>query len=507
MTASLGSLPFDIAICAGLFLLGVLVVWSLVGREDVLAHLSLGLGVGGGLLSFALFLVSWAGLPLNSSSLISLYVGLVVIFLAFALGRSRAGPGAPISVGVGPSARPAWLPGAIWLMIALVAAAAFVVSLGLSYYAWDDIATWSVGGYGIALEESIFAAGHWGNAGLLYPLNTQLQIAMFRILDGDALPGSKILFPAFYLSLLFGCYRFLTRQGISRTAASAGILVLASVPVIANHATMGYNNLQFSLYLVLGILWILEGMNTRSTRPQVLGGLLLGLSVWTRPEGLAMAVAAVVGIWATDRVTGRRAMCMAALIVPPAMLSVPWIVFRALYPVGTVEAYRDVPLALEGLLGGDIRWGAVWAVIRYLAGQILRYRDWGLTLSVVGVLLLWKLRPRQLRDDAAKAGLLLTSVSLSAVVLFAHYMVAYAGKGEGFVYDWLALEFTRVFMPVGIALLLLAMLTTFAPHGVATLRGRGVTAGDDVAFRPGEIPPGSEHRREGAASGLRSPTN
>ncbi|NTW37592.1 MAG: hypothetical protein HGB17_16070 [Syntrophobacteraceae bacterium] len=252
-----------------------------------------------------------------------------------------------------------------------------------------------------------------------------------------------------------------------------GILLVASVPVIATHATMGYNNLQFSLYLVMGILWMLEGVQNRSAHPQLLGSLLLGLAVWTRPEGFAMAGAAGVGLWAADWATRHRGLRPAAAAFPALALAVPWTVFRILHPVGTVEAFRDIPLALEGLLGGDIRWGAMWTIVRYVGGQVLRYRDWGVTLLLVAMFLLWRLRPRHLRADVVKAGLFISSLAMGAVVFFAHYMAAYSSYGEGFVYDWLALEFTRVFMPVGIALTLLALVTASRQSEDADRQGEG----------------------------------
>jgi hypothetical protein len=458
MIGSLIWLPVDLAICAALWLFGYLVVRSLVGRADFLAHLSLDLPVGGGLLSFGMFLISWVGVPLTAGSLVGLYFGLLLISGATAIWRSRGMTTAAPRASVAKRARPDWFHSAVWLVIGVLASAAFLISVGLSYYAWDDIATWAVGGYGIALEGTILAAGRWGNAGLLYPLNTQLQIAAFRMVDGDVLPGSKLLFPMFYLSLLVGSYRFLAQQGASRRVASAGILLLASVPVIALHATMGYNNLQFTLYLVLGILWILDGIQTRSTRFQTLGGLLLGVSIWTRPEGLPMAMAALGGMWVADRATRSMGIRPLEIIAPCAGIAVPWFVFRALHPVGTVEAYRDIPLALAGLLAGDVRWEAIWTIIRFIGGQTVRFRDWGFTLLVSAALVIWRLRPRDLRHDPAKSMLFMSSAAMGGVVFFAHYMVAYADKGEDFVYAWLALEFTRVFMPVGVVLVLLAVL-------------------------------------------------
>ncbi|NTW37591.1 MAG: hypothetical protein HGB17_16065 [Syntrophobacteraceae bacterium] len=132
MNSSLAFLPLDLAICGAMLLLGAIFVRSVLGRTDTLAYLSLGLCVGGGLLSFSMFIASWAGIPLTAGSVVALYVGLALLATSLAFRGSRAELGAGIGRAAGIHSRLSWLTASPWLLTVLLAAAAFVISVGLS---------------------------------------------------------------------------------------------------------------------------------------------------------------------------------------------------------------------------------------------------------------------------------------------------------------------------------------------------------------------------------------
>ncbi len=69
---------------------------------------------------------------------------------------------------------------------------------------------------------------------------------------------------------------------MGRLTASLGLLFLATVPILFEHATLGYSNLPMMTYLVLGCLLCLIGIRRRQTGQILVGSLLLGLSAWTR---------------------------------------------------------------------------------------------------------------------------------------------------------------------------------------------------------------------------------
>ncbi len=94
------------------------------------------------------------------------------------------------------------------LLCAGVILLAGVVSIGRGYSQYDDIANWALKGYGIAEERSIFGGNVWGGHTLEYPQNVPLQIALFRLVEGDLFPASKLTFTLSFASLLLGAYLF-----------------------------------------------------------------------------------------------------------------------------------------------------------------------------------------------------------------------------------------------------------------------------------------------------------
>jgi hypothetical protein len=472
VTDSLFLLPVDVALLAALFFLGWLVLRMCIREVDGLGSICTAIALGGGILTWAMFLASWAGLALEAGLLYVCYGSLVALFLitGFVI-RRRANGESPVALrshiaDVGSGRRQVM---AIWAIIALLLVASVVLSVGLSYYTWDDIHTWAVAGYGIAFERTILAAGRWGDAGLLYPLNTQLMIALFRIVDGDVLPGSKLLFPLFYLSLLVGCYRFWRRKGIRGPVASLGALLLATTPIVFTHATMGYTNLPFTCYLVLGSLWCIEAVEEASGGKALVGGSLLALGVWTRPEGPYMVGGALLAMALAGLLARRRIQPLLAAVLPIMAVGVSWMVFFKTHATGTVEAYTDIPLALDGLSRGEIYWGAIWTIARFVGGQVLRFRDWGFLLPIAGLGAAAGVLLGGFRRTYSNLALLLMVVSLGVVVLAAHYIAAYSPKGPSFVYEWLALEFNRVVMPVGTILVVFAVQVM--SQGIEHLRG------------------------------------
>ena len=313
----------DVFILGGLFLLGALVLRVMLGRVDRLAIISLSFGLGAGLFSWLLFILSWAGVALNKGTILGSYTAILIalglLAWKFPLQLAEQTPKRKTDGKIA-----VWATRGLWVVVLLVIAIIAFLAVGLSYFGWDDIARWAVKGYGIAYQGTVIAAANWGGVGLSYPLNIPILISIFRILDGDLVPGSKLIFPVFYASLLIGCYRFWVLQGLRKWAASLGVLLLASTPILFTHAYMGYANLPFTYYLVSGLLWSIDGMQTRGIGKTLLGGTLLAIAVLTRPEGLDMLLVSVVTLGIARLLTAGSRMKIMPLLFPVVILVVPW---------------------------------------------------------------------------------------------------------------------------------------------------------------------------------------
>ena len=236
------SLIIAAALLLAILLLGSQIARAVLAPQQRAELLGLAFPLGAGVLTWLLFLVSWVGLPLNLPSVIIVYalaLMAAVVIGARVLGNGsvekRRSSGRPIT---SPSSADKLHTALLLLFAFLIGLAAFI-AVARSYSAWDAAAIWAPKGYGIAFEGSIFAGARWGAHGLGYPLNVPLLISVFTWLGGDILPGSKLIFPAFLASVSLGAYAFWIRQGVSTLLAGLGMLLVASVPSIFLHATIG----------------------------------------------------------------------------------------------------------------------------------------------------------------------------------------------------------------------------------------------------------------------------
>ena len=347
--------------------------------------------------------------------------------------------------------------------------------MGLSYYTWDDIALWSVRGYGIALDGTVASAERWGNSGLRYPLNMPLLIGLFRLIDGDVLPGSKLLFPAFYGSILLAVLAFWRRRMVPSTVRVVGILALGTTPLLFTHATTGYANLPFTFYLVTGNLVLGEGVEDKSARHLLLGGILLGLASWTRPEGLLLGVACA-AIHSLALLRGpHRWSGVLAMILPMLLLAAPWIIFEgSLAPRGVVGEVGAV--GLGRLLRSDVQWDAFYVIGKYFAGQVIRFRVWGAFVPLAVLLGFISIASRRARVNGVGVVLaLVSSVTLGALVFGMYYLTSYSGE----LVNWLSSGFNRMMMPAAVL-----ATTASVPVIVAHLRDREAetTASDSPVY-------------------------
>ncbi len=226
----LGVLGTDLAVLLGLGLMGGTTLLAIRHGWQPLELIALAVPVGAGILTFCLFLLSWLGVRLS----FGLCAGLAIVIsvLAGALARHQKGRLWQIA-----QWRQGWDgAGGLWRVVLLVAGLgllglAVALSVGASYRLYDPVQIWSVKGYGIGEAQSIFAGAEWGVHGLAYPLNIPLQVALFFMADGDALPGSKFLYPIYGVALCVSVFAFLRRQQIDERMAGLGAIFLGSVPI------------------------------------------------------------------------------------------------------------------------------------------------------------------------------------------------------------------------------------------------------------------------------------
>ena len=449
----IASFLLDILLLASLWTLGWLLMRAFQPDINGLPRAGLALPIGAGSFTWVLFIVSWIGIKLNPVS-----VGLVLLGSLGGLllaGSLRARPNLQqIPKGTnGPETKAE----GNWLNIVAITAlggvflAATILSAVRGYSSYDAAAIWAVKGYGIVLGESILAAGNSGFHGLAYPLNIPLSIGLFPLFGGDALPGSKLLFPLFGLSLAASLYYFLSRWGFSRTLASIMILLIFSVPVIFLHLTIGYANMAFATYLILGILWGLEGMLQRNSRLELLGGVLLGLASWTRAEGIGFSIALIAVLYLASRRSDRARMHLLLWIVPVAIIAGAWLLFAAPSVVNS-QLGESVIVFKGDVESGDFGLSNFYRILSVFLRSTLDVETWGLIFPLSALLLILAIWQKRSVRKPQIASLLAAWLVLAAAPL-GLFLVQTSSRQD--LESFVGRHFYRAFIPAAILMVVL----------------------------------------------------
>ena len=430
---------------------------------------ALGFPLGASGFAALLFLLSVSGVRIVQATVLFLLVGWVVL----PLWVSRAGRISRAEAKQDARARATTL-SPIYLVLILagigLALSGVFLAIGRSYSTWDAIAIWSVKGYGIALEGSVFAAREWGAHGLAYPLNIPLQIAVFRILEGDHLPASKLIFVAYYASLVIGAFAFWRRYDRGGVAPYLGALFLATTPVVFEHATDGYANLPFATCLVLGALEAVQGMRDSDTRSLFASGLLFGAGVWTRPEGILVALSVYLALWIVR--PGSFAGWKARVIwwAPFVLSTAIWLVFAQAAGAGG-PAEMAPRMALAEIRSGEFHLDAFYWIARHLGREAMAPNSWGLAIPVCLSLIL--LHAHKLRSGTGLDArtILIASLAAGIATAVAYYGLSFLGDLRA----WLGTGVTRMFLSAG----------TLAMIGAITLAlEQGGRAAEPLAASP-----------------------
>lgn len=439
----------DILIVLGLSILGKLILRSFNTTRSRILEWSLSFGLGAGVFTWIMFLLSWGGVRISLKSTLIIFMILTCSLFLLRLRQLRLDFRQNYT-------QLTWslftqehgLTLISWLLVATLIIFAFILAVTLSYYSWDGIALWGVKGYGIALEGSVLGAAEWGWTGIAFPLNIPLQISLFRIFEGDVLPGSKLIFPIYYTSLLLGSFTFMRKIGVRRDVSVLVLTLAGTTPIFFEHATIAYTNLPFTFYLIFGTLWSMCGLSHKDNRETLLGGLLLALAAWTRPEGILFVVGIFLAMILTQIVHKQINIQIVQFFVPSILVMVPWLIFLSQHYTGT-EEYDLSWVALRGVLQGEIYLSALYRILRYAGGQILLFRDFGFLLGIGLPLSLLGLFVKRTRKDPSYLALMSVLIVFIGITVGTLYVFAYSPRGVDYVETMIGQAFNRTLMPAG----------------------------------------------------------
>jgi hypothetical protein len=431
----------DLLLLAGMWSLGVFIVWVIVPGAGFFERLALGYGLGVGSLTWLLFILSWAGVPLTVPTILLAFFTLAAGSLLLRKIQGKR---------VSPSPTPmpsdsSWWQGKLditgWVLLGAFGLVLFAVSVGLSYYLWDAMAIWSIKGYGIGLESSIFAARQWGSKGIAYPLNLPIAISVFYRFDGDLLPGSKLLFPGFFIALLAGLRVYLRRLNLPVVLAWGTVFAVGTVPLLLQYSMIGYANIASAYYYALGLMWLGIGLSAGDGRRVVVGALLLAFSIWTRLEGLEFWLIATVSLallWGRQMRGKKQAL---EIVVPALVIGGSWALFGWFNHSATGET-AVLSNALARLLHGELHPQAVYQIVRFTGYLVVKTRVYGIVVpAAVGLSLLATVFSSRARKDRLSITLLVVGLLTGLGVMFMYYLTSYDPAGLEW---WLGTGYDRM---------------------------------------------------------------
>ena len=394
--------PFiDILIVASLFFLGSVYTVLIVNNTSWLDIGILSFPIAIGLLSWIIFITSFVGIPITTGTISIWFISLTAIGLILHRIIRKRWPRPP-AVHIGRSFRTLFGRDAIALIIGAAVVIWFglsaVISIGRGYSIFDDIANWALKGYAIALQHSIWGGESRGGHILAYPLNLPLPIAIFRLFDGDLLPGSKMIFIILTGSLLLGCYKFLKQAGVSTRIALMGLLILITTPVIFFYSTTGYANLPFTVYLVLGILYSLEGIFRNKNDSIIIGGSLLALAAWTRPEGIGFSSVLIIAISLIALLLKKIKLNLKqwiAYISPMLLFPTTWFLLLGAREMARDQIGGTLGDFLPQILHGNFQFPYLLSIIKYTISYFTSWQNAGyfwLVFLLLGTLLFFLIK-------------------------------------------------------------------------------------------------------------------
>lgn len=421
------------------------------------SRLGIGFGVLMGVFSVSGYIFLYLGWIENLTLCFSLLFGLSVIILVAALLTKKVHLGIITDLFVWGSTLEIWT-----ILIVVLGGLYIFLAVGAGFHATDSYVLWGAKGAGLA-SEGLSGVITRGTNTTAYPLHIPLLIGMLMDTFGDTLPASKLIFPIYYLSLLLVVYGFLKERSDSMLAGLS-TLVLATMPILARHARVGYANLPLTFYLVVGVILFVRALSESHSNSQrvlwLVSGAFFALAIWTRPEGLwlviGIMIAGLTWLFLSGEFKNVHKVWLVGII--PLLLWVGWKVTSSRFYVVIDPVEGNIEKLVHQFSLSNFHQGEFILILKYFLRLLYDFQTWGAVglgslIAIIGFFL------SAHKPDSKLWILWMTSVSSLVVIIVIYYVFAFDQ-----VHDmdwWLGGGFSRMIMPgmtllwVGVAWLLL----------------------------------------------------
>jgi len=372
---------------------GSLLVSCFIPAWDVVTKLALGYGLGLGVYTLTIGTTSLLGIGLDQGVILGATVLLFLVSLgAFVVCRRRRITGDSTSQsGVFITSQfDIWQAALLGLGFLSV-----LISVGKGYHVTDGIQLWGVKGFRIAYSGSLATVTQWGTNTAQYPLNIPIMIASLQVIFDETLPASKMIFSGFYTTLMLVIYSTLVRSDLRRSTAGLATLLLATVPFVFRHSTIGYANMALSYYVVSAVILLAGSLKSpelgESDGTLLLSGLFFAGAAWTRPEGLLISLFVsglilIVAFLKRDIHLSLRHTIL--LLMPIGVYTVFWLFLKGV--IYTQQFGSDlVTPALVQLSHGNLHIAETLFIMHSIFSQLMIIKFWGVVgIGIIIVLIL-----------------------------------------------------------------------------------------------------------------------
>lgn len=450
----------DLGILLAWFLIGWAILVIVSGKHYHPLTLIPAFPVGMGVFTWCLFLTCLAGAPLTLLTLVIVYL-IMLIPLGILTLRMHCLPPGLLELfhnlrSEVKQIRFSFFSLSIILLIFLFILFLVYITVGRGYSTFDDIAIWSLKGYYMAYKNDLFAAGQASGHSLSYPLNLPLAISTFYLADMDLLPGSKLAYLLLFITMLGCIYWFFRKNHVSQLFTLLGILLIISTPVMFDFATLGFANMPFACYLVIGTILGIHGVTNNQTRYLYLSGVVLSLAGWTRPEGIGYALFIAIAIGIFGFIHRIRLSTFLLYVFTSVSLCGIWMLLGYRYIQGD-EIGQALRSLYEAIATGTFSFNIIKTTLAYSWNSLITLRNWGVVIPLC-VIILASLSPVILRRKNTNT-LIMTVLALGTFLIPQLMFVTKSFQSNDYL-GFLYVSFDRAQIPAVILLILSTILST-----------------------------------------------
>jgi hypothetical protein len=385
---------------------GYLLSLSIIKNLPFLERVGLSYLFGIGFITLVLFLSSWLGIKITPINILTTLLFLIMSSLGICNLLRRK-----IEIKV-PNLRRylislKWYEKIILLLIGATFLSSFLISLYYPVNSWDALALFDFTakiiaqtGYFVQIVDQYFYFAQ-------YPLLVSLGHTIVYLFEGK---NPQFIYPLYFLSFAFIFFSLLRRES-TRFIALLGTLILVTNPRLFTHSTIAYTNLPYTVFYVVGTIYLYIAIVRNKTQYLFMSALLIGLGTWARSaEPLWLTEILIVIIYALHKKSIYPALIF---ILPFFIIQQPWNIFQARLYGETLSTAGQLSLISKILSTGvDIK--RILEVTLYVTRNIVG--SWGPILAIFLIVVFF-----DIKSQFKKKSLIML------LIILANFIAVYVG--------------------------------------------------------------------------------